>query len=338
MNIENFLEERRVWLVTGCAGFIGSHIVEKLLSCGQSVRGIDNLSSGSFSNIEAALKGAGKESSKNFAFYEGDILDNEKLRAAAKGAQFIIHHAALASVPESINNPALAARVNVEGFAAVAQTAADLKAERVIYASSSAVYGDDHTLPKREDMAGKLLSPYAASKKANELFAEAFSSCYGLEFVGLRYFNVFGPRQDPKGPYAAVIPLWIDTLIDGRQATINGDAGITRDFTYVENAVDANINAAFAGKHAVNTVYNIADGKETSLKELLSMIVSVLKELGHEDVAPEPLIGPPRPGDIKHSCADISKAGGTLGYSVKVGVHEGLRRTIEWARQPRSKG
>lgn len=328
--MEKILDETRTWLVTGCAGFIGSHIIEKLLAHGQSVRGIDNLSSGFYSNVEAALKGAGSGSDKRFTFYEGDILDSKILSDATDGAQYVLHHAAVVSVPESINNPAFTARVNVEGFAAVAKMAADLKVKKMIYASSSAVYGSDPTLPKREDMPGNIQSPYAASKMSNELFAESMGSVYEMEFAGLRYFNVFGPRQDPDGPYAAVIPQWINKLISGGHVVINGDPGITRDFIYIDNVVEANIKAALADRKAVNTVFNIAEGKATTLIELFEMILALLKENGLTGLISEPSIDPPRAGDIKYSWADISKARESFDYSVKVGVKEGLRKTIDW--------
>jgi UDP-N-acetylglucosamine 4-epimerase len=327
--MEKILDEKRTWLVTGCAGFIGSNIVEKLLAHGQSVRGIDNLSTGSYSNIKAALKEAGSGADKRFTFYEGDILDSAILGSAIDGAQYLLHHAAVVSVPESIKNPALTKRVNEDGFAAVAKMAAEHNVKRMIYASSSAVYGSDPTVPKKEDMSGDLQSPYAVSKMSNEQYSRGAGSAYKMEFAGLRYFNVFGPRQDPSGAYAAVIPQWINTLIKGEQVVINGDPGITRDFIYIDNVVDANIRAALGGANSAGEVFNIGAGKATTLMELFDLIKTALNKNGISSIA-EPSIGPERAGDIKHSWADISRAREALGYRINVNLEEGLIKTIDW--------
>lgn len=328
---------KRSWLVTGCAGFIGSHIVERLLSDGHVVRGIDDLSTGSMENIEDALRNAGEDAAGRFTFIEGDILDKARLEEAMKGAYVVLHQAALGSVPRSIEEPLETTRANVDGFVAVVKAAVDGGVRRVVYASSSSVYGDHPDLPKVEDVTGAPLSPYAASKLADEVFAEALTRSYGVELVGLRYFNVFGQRQSPEGPYAAVIPRWIDTLLEGGRPIINGDPEISRDFTYIDNAVEANILAAETQK-GVNTSYNIAAGERTTLAELLDGILDAMMETGALKERPEPVMGPPRPGDVKHSLADISKARAGLGYEPRVGLEEGLRRTVRWSASRRAAG
>lgn len=330
-HIEKQLKEPAVWMVTGCAGFIGSHIVERLLSSGQIVRGVDNFATGSQENQDMALAGAGAGAAGRFTFYEGDILDAKIMRAAADGAAYVINQAAFVSVPGSFKNPELTAKVNEEGFCAVARAAMEAGAKRVVYASSSAVYGDEPTLPKRESTPIAPGSPYARSKAANEALAARLGTEGPTAFVGLRYFNIFGPRQDPEGDYAAVIPHWVSTLLRGEKAVINGDPGITRDFTYIGNVVDANISAALADTGEASAVFNIADGKETSLEQLLNAITGALRELGVDGVDAEYDLGPARQGDIKRSWADISMARQKLGFEPRVGLEEGLAKTVRYA-------
>lgn len=326
--IKKATKENKTWLVTGCAGFIGCHLTERLLRLGQTVRGLDNLSTGFMSNIEEVLESVGPEAAKRFTFTEADVTDEKALDKVMKGVDFVSHQAALGSVPRSIDEPMNTVRSNVDGFMAVVKAAVDNGARRVVYASSSSVYGDHPDLPKVEDRIGASLSPYAASKLSDEIFATACANSYDIELVGLRYFNIFGPRQSVDGPYAAVIPRWITDIMNGKDAVINGDPQISRDFTYVDNAVNANIMASVT-KYP-NDVCNIAAGERTTLMELLSCIIDVMMESGALSERPEPVIGPARPGDVKHSLADVSKAMKMLDYSPQVGLREGLRRTFAW--------
>lgn len=310
-------------LVTGGAGFIGSHIVDRLLDLGYRVRVLDNLSTGRLSNLSAASQRAGYE------FVQGDITDWECVTAACDGVQLICHQAALGSVPKSIVNPLATHAANVNGFLNVLCAAKERGIRRVVYASSSSVYGDDSDLPKREAKIGQPLSPYAVTKRVDELYAGVFSQLYGLECVGLRYFNVFGPRQDPSGPYAAVIPRFLQDISDGRGATINGDGHYTRDFTYVENVVEANVLALTAKDQKVSgAVYNIGAGGRVSLNQLHQAIATALGS------PLEPRYAATRAGDIPHSNASIEKASRELGYRVSVPFEEGVRRTAAaWAEQ-----
>lgn len=311
-------------LVTGGAGFIGSNLVAHLLEKQdiELVRVLDNLATGSLKNLEEF------QSHPKFEFVEGDIRDYSICLKACDDIQLISHQAALGSVPRSINDPVTTNDVNITGTLHVFTAAKEQKVNRVVYAASSSTYGDHPGLPKTEDRIGKPLSPYAVTKYVNELYAQVFSSVYGMELLGLRYFNVFGPRQNPAGPYAAVIPLFIKAVLDNEPPTINGDGEHSRDFTYVANAVQANDRALFTtNPGAVNQVYNIAFGQKTSLNQLFAMI----KEIAGSDLAPR--YGNERKGDVKHSLADISKAGSLLGYHPEVDVREGLKRAFEWYRQ-----
>lgn len=313
---------RKSILLTGGAGFIGSHIVDALLSDDRVgfVRVLDNLATGSRENIAHHLN------DPRFEFLEGDIRDYQTCVAACANIDLICHQAALGSVPRSINDPLNSNAVNVTGTLNIFTAAKDSGIRRVVYAASSSTYGDHPVLPKVEDNIGNPLSPYAVTKLVNELYARVYASAYGMEFIGLRYFNIFGPRQSPNGPYAAVIPLFAQALIEGRSPAINGDGSISRDFTYVDNAVHANLLALFTeNPDAVNQVYNIACGKQTSLLELFEGLKS---QIGSAIL---PVFGPERKGDVKHSLADISKAERLLDYQVRVGIEEGLRRTMNWA-------
>ena len=308
-------------LVTGGAGFIGSNISGKLLSDPRvtHVRVLDNLATGSMDNIKEYMDNPG------FEFVKGDIRDYETCLQACDGMDVITHQAALGSVPRSINDPVTSNNVNITGTLHMFTAAKEKGIKRLVYAASSSTYGDHPGLPKVEDKIGNPLSPYAVTKYVNELYARVYASLYGMELIGLRYFNIFGPKQNPRGPYAAVIPLFAEALLKNEAPTINGDGLHSRDFTYVDNAVEANILSLFTtNKEAVNQVYNIACGEQTSLLELFE---GLRKEAG---TSLQPVFGPERLGDVKHSLADISKATSLLGYAAKVPVSTGLRQTFKW--------
>lgn len=311
-------------LVTGGAGFIGSNLVEALLQDQRvsSVRVLDNLATGFLKNIERFLP------DPRFEFMEGDIRDFETCKKACASMDAITHQAALGSVPRSINDPLTSNNVNITGTLNIFTAAREAGIKRVVYAASSSTYGDHPGLPKEEDKIGNPLSPYAVTKYVNELYARVYAGLYDMEFIGLRYFNIFGPRQNTNGPYAAVIPLFAEALLNNKPPTINGDGSHSRDFTYVANAVQANLRSLFTtNKEAVNQVYNIACGEQTSLLELFN---GLNKEAG---TSLRPVFGPERKGDVKHSQADISKAETLLGYSPEVTVEEGLKMTFAWYRE-----
>jgi UDP-N-acetylglucosamine 4-epimerase len=316
------LSKKRRWLVTGAAGFIGSHLVEALLSAGQEVAGLDNLSAGFRSNLDEAVRNGG---SGRFRFFEGDIRDKEACAEACAGADIVLHHAAYVSVPGSVADPERTHSVNVEGFFSVLQAARAGGAGRFVYASSSAVYGDDPTLPKVEERRGRPLSPYAATKLVNELYAEAWGEIYGMGCIGLRYFNVFGPRQDPNGPYAAVIPRWIHAMRQGKPVTIFGDGETSRDFCCVKNVVRANLLAATTERReAVGQVYNIACGVKTTLNELYA---ALKRQFPSKNDVP-PVREDFRKGDVAHSLASIERARALLGYVPLCSLEEGLREML----------
>ncbi len=311
-------------LVTGGAGFIGSNLVESLLKNPQVelVRVLDNLATGTIKNIEEFV------SNPKFEFLEGDIRNYEACLKATDGIDLVSHQAALGSVPRSINDPLTTNEVNISGTLNIFTAAKENRIKRVVYAASSSTYGDHPGLPKVEDAIGNPLSPYAVTKYVNELYAKVYANAYGLQTIGLRYFNVFGPKQNPAGPYAAVIPLFIKAVLDNEPPTINGDGEHSRDFTYVANAVHANECALFTqNAKAVNEVYNVAIGERTSLNQLFEMI----KEVAGSDLAPK--YGPERRGDVKHSLADISKAKELMTYHPSVSIKQGLKTTFEWYRQ-----
>lgn len=315
----------RRWLVTGAAGFIGSHLTETLLTLGQHVVGLDNFATGSRRNLEAA---AGDH--PRFRFIEGDIRDAAACAEACAGVDVVLHQAALGSVPRSVADPLTSHQVNVDGFVNVLLAARDAGVRRFVYASSSSVYGDHPALPKREPEIGTPLSPYAVTKRVNELYARTFQDHYGLEAIGLRYFNVFGPRQDPDGPYAAVIPRWLGQMLARRACTINGDGETSRDFCYVANAVQANLLAAAAPPEATGRVYNVAVGDRTTLNALHAHLGRALVGLGVLSEAPAPVYAPFREGDIRHSLADVSAAREALGYAPSHRIGEGLAETVAW--------
>ena len=316
------LKERRYrWLVTGAAGFIGSHLAEALLSANQTVVGLDDLSAGYRHNVDLALAGAGEGARARFRLIEGSITDPDLCRATCEGVDFVLHQAALASVPLSMERPLEFSSVNTEGFVNVLEGARAQGVRRVVYASSSAVYGDDPQMPKTEAMPGLSLSPYALTKAVNELYAELWTRVYGLETVGLRYFNVFGPRQDPNGAYAAVIPRWSDAVQTGKAVVLYGDGSATRDFCSVRNVVLANLLAATTDSpEAPGHVFNIACGAKTTLGELLDKIRRIFSRGADIPVRHEPT----RPGDIPHSLASVERAETVLGYVPRVSLEEGL--------------
>lgn len=311
------------FLVTGGAGFIGSNIVRYLMKYGAGkVRVLDNLSEGKKENIAPFLE------EPNFEFFEGDITNPDTCKKACEGVDYITHQAALGSVPRSLETPLLTNAANVTGFLNMLTAAKDANVKRFVYASSSSVYGDSQKLPKVEEHIGDPLSPYAASKFVNEVYAGVYALNYGIEVVGLRYFNIFGPNQKPDGPYAAVIPLFMDALLKGKSPFINGDGEQSRDFTFVENAVQANVRAMFSDvEGAAGKVYNIAYGERTTINELYFN----LKELLGSDV--NPTYRESRKGDVKDSLADISKAKAFLGYNPQFSIRQGLNETLQWFKE-----
>lgn len=319
------------WLVTGCAGFIGSNLIETLLNSGQQVTGLDNFSTGFQYNLDEAAREVGEENWKNFTFIEGDIRDPETCNKACDGQDFVLHQAALGSVPRSIADPITTNANNISGFLNMLVAAKDANVKRFVYAASSSTYGDYPGLPKKEDLIGKPLSPYAVTKYVNELYADVFAKTYDFKAIGLRYFNVFGKRQDPYGAYAAVIPLWFSSMIKKTDVFINGDGETSRDFCYIENTVQANIKAALAeNDDAANQVYNIAYGERTTLNELFYLIRDLVKEKYPDVKDTEPVYRDFRPGDVRHSLADISKAGQLIDYQPQYSVRQGLELAAEW--------
>lgn len=311
-------------LITGGAGFIGSNLVEQLLLDERvnSVRVLDNLSTGSLKNIEVFFN------NPKFEFIKGDIRDYSTCVTACDKIDLISHQAALGSVPRSINDPITTNDVNITGTLNIFTAAKEKNIKRIVYAASSSTYGDHPGLPKVEDKIGKPLSPYAVTKYVNELYAKVYADLYGMELIGLRYFNIFGPKQNPIGPYAAVIPIFAQALLNNEAPTINGDGHHSRDFTYIDNAVQANILSLFTtNKEAVNQVFNIACGSTTSLLELFR---GLKNEAGS---SLQPIHAPARMGDVKHSLADITKAKQLLGYTPNVSVEEGLKKTFRWYKE-----
>jgi len=332
---KELLDHPKRWVVSGAAGFIGSHLVENLLRLGQQVIGLDNFATGHQHNLDDIRNSVGNDTWKRFTFVEGDIRKPDDCARTCVGADFLLHQAALGSVPRSIADPATSTAVNVDGFVNMLVAARDAGVRRIVYASSSSVYGDHPGLPKVEDQTGAPLSPYAATKCANELFASVFGRTYAMEIIGLRYFNVFGPRQDPKGAYAAVIPRWVETLKQGNECTIFGDGMTSRDFSYIDNIVQANLLAATTqSEQALGEVFNIAAGGRVSLTDLYGMIYGALLARTDDRASLEskakPLYADFRKGDVKHSNADISKAQSVLGYEVTYNVAEGMAKTIDW--------
>jgi UDP-N-acetylglucosamine/UDP-N-acetylgalactosamine 4-epimerase len=324
----------KTWLVTGVAGFIGSNLLEALLLQDQRVIGLDNFSTGKRKNLEEVQALVTPAQWKNFRFLEGDISDLGACQRACEGVELVLHQAALGSVPLSIADPLGSHRSNVTGFLNMLLAARDAKVQRFVYASSSAIYGDDPGLPKVEQKIGRPLSPYAANKAINEVYANAFGKAYGLPCVGLRYFNVFGPRQDPEGAYAAVIPLWIATLLRRQPVFINGDGETSRDFCFVANVVQANLLAATTSNpEAINEVYNVALGHRTTLNELFHSLQDSLRAKDPALLEQKPIYRDFRPGDVRHSLADISKAQRLLGFAPTHTIRAGLELAMDWYRR-----
>ena len=322
------------WLVTGAAGFIGSHLVEFLLKADQQVVGLDNFSTGYQTNLDQVKELVSEAQWKRFNFIREDIQDLTACKEACRNADFVLHQAALGSVPRSIEDPILTNASNISGFLNMIVAARDAGVRRFVYAASGSTYGDHPGLPKKEEIIGKPLSPYAVTKYVNELYAEVFTTLYKIETVGLRYFNVFGPRQDPNGAYAAVIPRWVSNMIKNETVYINGTGETSRDFCYVENAVQANLLAAVTKKKgAVNQVYNVALNERTSLNELYSLLKEKLIPHYPHLKSSKPDYRDFRPGDVLHSQADISKAGKLLGYAPECRIGEGLDKSLPWYRK-----
>jgi len=329
--MHTLLETRRRWLVTGVAGFIGSNLLETLLAHDQEVTGLDNFSTGHRRNLDEVRGSVTPQQWARFRMIEGDIRDPQTCIEACAGAEFVLHQAALGSVPRSITDPLLTNANNITGFLNMLVAARDCGVRRFVYAASSSTYGDHPGLPKVEDVIGKPLSPYAVTKYVNELYAEVFLRTYGLDSAGLRYFNVFGKRQDPEGAYAAVIPKWFAGLLRGETVWINGDGETSRDFCFIDNCVQANILAACASNPEVpGKVFNVAYGQRTSLNELFALIrdEAVKFNPGCADAAPS--YRDFRAGDVRHSLADISRSRALLGYDPAYGVREGLARAGQW--------
>jgi UDP-N-acetylglucosamine 4-epimerase len=322
-------DEPSIWLVTGAAGFIGSNLVEALLRNGQQVVGLDNFSTGYQRNLDEVEQLVGADAWSHFRFIRGDIRELDDCRAACAGVRHVLHQAALGSVPRSIEDPLATHASNATGFLNMLVAARDEGVGSFTYAASSSTYGDEPTLPKVEDKIGRALSPYAVTKLLNEIYAEVFARCYGFKAIGLRYFNVFGRRQDPDGAYAAVIPQWIATMIRGEDLFINGDGETTRDFCFVSNAVQANLLAALAADEHKDLVYNVAVGQRTSLNGLFDSLVGELAANGAQ-YDRKPVYREFRAGDVRHSLADIGRAHSRLGYAPTHTLQDGLRVAMPW--------
>jgi UDP-N-acetylglucosamine 4-epimerase len=323
--------QRRRWLVTGVAGFIGSHLLEELLKQGQDVVGLDNFATGKRSNLDEVRVGVGVDAWRRFELIEGDIVDPMICARACRGVEIVLHQAALGSVPRSIESPVLTHAANATGFLNMLIASRDANAGRFVYAASSSTYGDHPGLPKVEEVIGRPLSPYGVTKYLNELYADVFARCYGMQTIGLRYFNVFGARQDPEGPYAAVIPCWARAMLAGNVCTINGDGESSRDFCYVANAVQVNLRAALVSRaDALNQVYNVAVGERTTLNDLHRFLADAIRTTRPELKIVPPTYADFRAGDVRHSQADISKARRLLEYFPTHDVHAGLSEAVGW--------
>ncbi len=331
---ESLKAQPKTWLVTGVAGFIGSNLLETLLTLNQKVVGLDNFATGHRHNLADVQKTVGA-AWQNFVFSEGDLTKLDECHKAVAGVDVILHQGALGSVPRSIADPIASNNANVNGFLNMLVAAKENGVKRFVYAASSSTYGDEKNLPKIEHRIGMPLSPYAVTKYVNELYAHVFALHYGIEPIGLRYFNVFGRRQDPDGAYAAVIPKWIGLLLQGKPCTINGNPDISRDFCYIENVIQANILAATSmDPAALNQVYNVAYGERTTLAQLYGYLRDGLNTLGVQGMATlEPVIGNLRSGDVTHSLADVTKAKTLLGYAPTYSVNDGLQEALAWYYQ-----
>lgn len=328
--LEQLLQQPKKWLITGVAGFIGSNLLETLLKLNQTVVGLDNFATGHQHNLDEVQSLVSAEQWAGFNFIQGDIRNLEECQAACQGVDFVLHQAALGSVPRSINDPITTNSANIDGFLNMLVAARDAKVQSFTYAASSSTYGDHPALPKVEDNIGKPLSPYAVTKYVNELYADVFAKTYGFNCIGLRYFNVFGKRQDPNGAYAAVIPKWTAAMIEGDDVFINGDGETSRDFCYIDNTVQANLLAATTvNPDARNQVYNVAVGDRTTLNDLFEAIQSALNEnaINHRKA---PIYREFRAGDVRHSQADVSKAKTLLGYTPEFVIKDGIAEAMPW--------
>lgn len=318
------------WLVTGVAGFIGSNLLECLLRLGQTVVGLDNFLTGHQKNLDMVRDLVGGNAWQRFTFIEGDIRCLDTCRTACADVRHVLHEAALGSVPRSIDDPLLSDSCNITGFLNMLVAARDAGAQSFVYAASSSTYGDSPELPKKEDNIGSPLSPYAVTKYVNELYADVFHRCYGFSSIGLRYFNVFGQRQDPYGAYAAVIPQWFASLLKGETVYVNGDGETSRDFCYIDNVVQANLLASLAPNQARNKVYNVAFGQRTTLNELFALIREEVVRHKPEAASAAPVHRDFRAGDVRHSLASIDRAQSLLGYDPQFDVRQGLRLAGDW--------
>ena len=319
----------KTWLVTGVAGFIGSNLLEHLLKLNQCVVGLDNFATGHQHNLDDVQRLVSAEQWAGFTFIEGDIRNLDDCHTVCAGVDYVLHQAALGSVPRSINAPIVTNETNINGFLNMLVAARDAKVKSFTYAASSSAYGDHPALPKLEENIGKPLSPYAVTKYVNELYADVFAKCYGLKTIGLRYFNVFGKRQDPDGAYAAVIPKWAAAMLLDDEVFINGDGETSRDFCFIENAVQANLLAALADDHAKNEVYNVAVGDRTTLADLYLALQAALAENG-KLYSKAPVYCEFRSGDVRHSQAGIGKAVSKLGYSPQYRIKDGIAKAMPW--------
>ena len=327
---EQLRQNPATWLVTGAAGFIGSNLVETLLRLGQRVVGLDSFATGHRHNLDEVQALVGPEAWRNWILLEGDIRDAATCRQACAGVDYVLHQAALGSVPRSIEDPLTTNEANITGFVNMLTAARDARVRRFVYAASSSTYGDHPDLPKIEERIGNPLSPYAVTKLVNELYAAVFARTYGFRSIGLRYFNIFGQRQDPDGAYAAVIPRWFAALLTGEPVSINGDGETSRDFCFIDNCVQANLLAATAPEEAADQVYNVAFGERTSLNELFALIRERVADRVPAARDAEPVYRDFRAGDVRHSLADISKAGRLLGYAPEYSVRAGLDKAADW--------
>lgn len=319
----------KTWLITGVAGFIGSNLLENLLALDQHVVGLDNFATGHQRNLDEVQSSVSKTQWDRFTFNKGDIRDIETCRKTVEGVDYVLHQAALGSVPRSLVDPIATNAVNITGFLNMLISSRDAGVKRFVYAASSSTYGDHPELPKKEENIGHPLSPYAVTKLVNEQYADVFARCYNLTSTGLRYFNVFGRRQDPDGAYAAVIPKWISAMLSNEDVIINGDGTTSRDFCYIDNVVQMNILAATSPETPGSEVYNVAVGGRTSLNELFSLLQRQLNEKNIQYTA-DPVYKDFRAGDVKHSQADISKAQSELGYNKFTDIEQGIAQSLEW--------
>ena len=327
--LKRLTREPKVWLVTGVAGFIGSNLLEHLLKLNQTVIGLDNFATGHQYNLDEVQDLVTPEQWAGFTFIEGDIRNLEDCQKACIGVDYVLHQAALGSVPRSIADPITTNAANITGFLNMLVAARDAEVKSFTYAASSSTYGDHPALPKVEENIGKPLSPYAVTKYVNELYADVFAKTYGFKCIGLRYFNVFGKRQDPNGAYAAVIPKWTAAMIQDEELFINGDGETSRDFCFIENTVQMNLLAATAPDEAKNEVYNVAVGDRTTLNDLFHALQSALAENG-KPYANQPVYRDFRAGDVRHSQADISKAANKLGYAPEYRIMDGIAKAMPW--------